>query len=136
MNILDFHVRERGVINLTRRVGTLIQRFGLSSAKMRMALQTYLDITRRYDCVPTFPITTAALKRNACLIQWLRDEGAEFAVHGYVHTDYGQMGLLEQKSHFEMACETFKEYDIPFAGFRCPYFRYNEETWQAAAEQE
>ncbi len=132
--MLAFHIRERGALNLARRAGTLFQRFGLTAGKMVKALGIYLEVTQRHNCTPTFPITTVAMKRNPRVAQWLRDQGAELAVHGYVHADYGILGLQEQMRHIQRACDIFERYRIPFAGFRCPYYRWNDDTWQVAAE--
>lgn len=134
MNILDFHVKERGVADLARRVGTLVNRFGVSSARMDRALERYLEITDGHSCTPTFPVTTVAMKRNPSTVQKLRDRGAELAVHGYVHTDYAALDLDEQKRHQQMATQVFQQHEIPFTGFRCPYYRWNEDTWQVAAD--
>ncbi len=134
MNMLDFHVRERGALDLTRRVGTLFRRFGVSASKMSRALQTFLEVTGRHGCTPTFFATAVPLGRNPDAIQRLRDQGAELAVHGYVHTDYAQLDLAQQKRHLEMACDLFHRNQVPFTGFRCPYYRWNEATWQAHAE--
>ncbi len=134
MSMLSFYVKERGMVNLPRRVGTILHRFGLSEAKMAMALDAYMQVTDRYECTPTFPVTTIALKRSPGTIQRLRDRGAELAVHGYVHTDYGSLDLMVQKRHIQKACDEFERHGIPFSGFRCPYYRWNEDTWQVGAD--
>lgn len=133
MNVVTFHVKERGLINLTHRVGTLFNRFGWTAGKMDTALRVYMDTATRHGCYPTFPVTTVALKRNPAVIQRLRDRGAELAVHGFVHTDYALHSFESQLKHFERAAEVFKQAGISFTGFRCPYYRWNEATWEAAA---
>lgn len=119
---------------MARRVGTIIERFGVTPAKMVRALDTYQDITARHGCTPTFPITTVALERNPRVAQRLNDRGAELAIHGYVHVDYASLSLEEQRRHIQRACRTFERHAVPFVGFRCPYYRWNEATWQVAEE--
>jgi peptidoglycan/xylan/chitin deacetylase (PgdA/CDA1 family) len=131
MNIPKFFYNSRGVGNLLKRIPTLFQRFGFTSDKIEKALTTYVEITRRFGCYPTFPITATTLKRHPRMIQKLQTKGAEFAIHGYVHTDYSQLSGEEQRKHFKKAIRIFEHLGISYQGFRSPYLRWNRETQKA-----
>jgi peptidoglycan/xylan/chitin deacetylase (PgdA/CDA1 family) len=83
--------------------------------------------------VPTFPVTAVVLKRHPKQIKELCQRGIEFAVHGYIHTDYGVLPLEEQAKHFKRAIDTFGSYHIPYTGFRAPFLRTNDQTPQVLA---
>jgi hypothetical protein len=108
-----------------------LSRFSISSAKYETLLRRYSDITRQAGFRPTFPITAVTLKRHPEIIKELCQQGVEFAVHGYIHTDYGILPLVEQEWHFRKAVEIFKDCQVPFAGFRAPFVRLNSDTFQA-----
>lgn len=131
MNIVKHLFNSRGIKNSFSRAVAVSKRFGITSRKIESRLNTYVDITKEFGCMPTFPITAASLKRHPELIRKLRDKGVELAVHGYIHTDYAQLPLEEQIKHFERAIDIFKSCQIPFKGFRCPYLRWNGETLKA-----
>ncbi len=113
------------------RIGTVFGRFGISSKRFERLLYRYATVTRNLDCVPTFPITAVTLKRHPKLIRELYQQGIEFAVHGYIHTDYGVLPLKEQMKHFKKAINVFEWSQLPFTGFRAPFLRINNKTPQA-----
>lgn len=117
-----------------RRVVIILHNFGITSKKIEARLNRYLDITGKYGCVPTFPITAVTLNRHPNLIRNLSRRGAEFAVHGYIHADYGAISFQEQKRHFEKAINIFESCQIPFSGFRAPYLRINPGTLEAVVQ--
>ncbi|MCH7760268.1 polysaccharide deacetylase family protein [candidate division TA06 bacterium] len=114
-----------------KRVPTLFYRFGFTSKKIEKALHTYVEIVQRFGCSPTFPITATTLKRHPKLIQNLQKRGVEFAIHGYVHTDYSQLSEREHREHLQKAVRIFNQCGILFQGFRAPYLRWNGETQKA-----
>jgi peptidoglycan/xylan/chitin deacetylase (PgdA/CDA1 family) len=128
MKITKSFSKTRSLRNLLRRVGTILGRFGVSSRRMGSRLNRYIDITRKGGCVPTFPLTAVTLKRHPALIRKLCGKGVEFAVHGYIHADYGVAPFEEQVRHFKKARDTFSTWQIPFTGFRAPYLRISEQT--------
>lgn len=107
-----------------------MSRFGLSPRKFRRLLTQYCSLTRELECVPTFFLTAVTLKRHPKLIKKLCQYGVEFAIHGYIHTDYGMLSYQEQKKHFNKAIETFNKCEIPFTGFRAPFLRTNDNTFR------
>ncbi len=113
------------------RVRAVLRRFGITSKVIEWRLNRYRDITAKFGCVPTFPLTAVTLKRHPKLIRELSRKGVEFAIHGYIHTDYSSLSLEEQLRHFKKAIDTFKRYQIPFIGFRAPYLRVNNKTPEA-----
>ena len=109
-------------------------RFGLSSNRFHRLLKDYHNITRELECVPTFPITAVVLKRHPRIIRDLCQQGVEFAVHGYVHIDYGVVSQGEQSKHYHDAVDIFNACRVPFTGFRAPFLRVNDHTFQSLCE--
>jgi peptidoglycan/xylan/chitin deacetylase (PgdA/CDA1 family) len=112
----------------------VLARFGISAKRFERLLNQYYVVTRNVGCVPTFPITAVILKRHPKMIRELYKQGVEFAVHGYVHIDYGVPTLGEQVKHFQKAIDTFEECQVPFTGFRAPFLRLNDKTPQAISK--
>ena len=100
----------------------------MTPGKIDAKLNRYVDITEKFDCVPTFPLSAVSLSRHSKLIRKLSDRGVEFAVHGYIHTDYGSLSVQTQIRHFEKAIDVFESCRICFTGFRAPYLRGNGAT--------
>jgi hypothetical protein len=134
MSPIPFLSKARGTRNLVSRIRTVLSRFGISSKKYALLLRRYNTVTRKLGCVPTFPITAITLKRHPELVRELCQQGVEFAVHGYIHTDYGVLPFDEQLKHFKRAINTFEGCQVPFTGFRAPFLRFNSETPQALSK--
>ncbi|OGO23737.1 MAG: hypothetical protein A2144_05170 [Chloroflexi bacterium RBG_16_50_9] len=130
MNV-KFLSKSRGIKNLFLRFLSVPKRFGLTSKKFDKLLNKYSMLADRLGCVPTFAITAVTLKRHPELARELGRRGIEFAIHGYIHTDYGVLPLEEQVKHFKRAIHTFQECRLPFTGFRAPFLRTNGQTPQA-----
>lgn len=125
MHILS---KSRGTKNLISRIISILRRFGVSSRKFDRLLNRYCVLTRELGCVPTFPITAVTLKRHPGLIRELCHQGVEFAVHGYVHIDYGVLSEEEQIEHYQKAINIFNSCQVPFTGFRAPLVHINGRT--------
>jgi len=97
-------------------------------------LELYLSILQKHNIVPTFPITAKVLNRHPAMIKKLADKGADFAVHGYEHTDYAGLTKKTQLRHLEKAIRIFLKHDVPFSGFRSPYLNYNDHTLKALTD--
>lgn len=123
--------KSRGARNLLARIRTVMARFGLSSKRFHRLLKDYQALTRELGCVPTFPITAVVLQRHPRIIRDLHDQGVEFAVHGYVHIDYGVIPEAEQSTHYQNAVDIFQACRVPFTGFRAPFLRVNDRTFPA-----
>jgi len=131
MSLTNFLSKSRGPGNLVARIRSILSRFSVSSAKYEDLLRRYSDITRQAGLKPTLPITAVTLKRHPGLIRELCQQGVEFAVHGYIHTDYNVLSMTEQKRHYKKAVDIFKDCQIPFTGFRAPFIRVNDNTLRA-----
>ena len=116
---------------MVSRIRAIFRNFGLTSVKFEHLLKTYSTLARELDCVPTFAITAVILKRYPRPIKELHEQGVEFAIHGYIHTDYRVVKLDEQIQHFNKAINIFDDCQIPFTGFRAPFLRINGKTPQA-----
>ena len=125
---LTFLSKSRGIRNIFSRIFTVASRFGFSPRRFENRLMKYVEITRKANYFPTFAITAKILARHPEYIKELSRKGVEFAVHGYVHIDYQVLSAVEKKKHIEMAMDIFKEYGIPFEGFRAPFLRVNKNT--------
>jgi peptidoglycan/xylan/chitin deacetylase (PgdA/CDA1 family) len=131
MTLREMPFSSRGVRNLLSRVRAIFSRFGMTPGKIDAKLNRYVDITEKFDCVPTFPLTAVSLSRHPKLIRKLSDRGVEFAVHGYIHTDYRSLPVETQTRHFEKAIDVFESCQICYTGFRAPYLRGNGATIEA-----
>ena len=120
--------KSRGSKNLLLRIFTVLCRFGITARKFQHSLERYAAITGSHDSVPTFAITAVILKRHPELIRELHNQGVEFAVHGYIHTDYRLVSLDQQVQHFNKAIRIFESAKVPFTGFRAPFLRINGKT--------
>jgi len=123
--------KSRGTRNLLRRIGTVLCRFGMTANRFERTLNRYNAVTSELGCVPTLPITAKILERHPGIIRELSSQGVEFAVHGYIHIDYGVLPLQEQVRHFKKAIHSFESCHVPFTGFRAPFLRINNETVEA-----
>ena len=128
MSIIRLFSRSRGKRNLLRRTVTILQRFGITARSFQQRLERFYQVTANLGCVPTFAITAVTLRRHPAPIRELHRRGVEFAVHGYIHTDYKTLPTEDQTSHFKKAIQTFQGCDVPYAGFRAPFLRANGHT--------
>jgi len=131
MNLLSYLMKSRGPVNAARRLSVIGRRFGLSSARMDRALQDFSKIGQQYGCTPTLAVTAVLLERYPKVFQRLQ-ETVELAVHGYVHTDYSRLDDAAQAEHMERALKAFGGLGLSPEGFRCPYLRWNEESFHVA----
>jgi hypothetical protein len=134
-NPLTLAAGAKGRLALTKRIGAISRRYGLTPAKMDRALAQFARVLQQFDCGATFPITAIALKRNGRAIQAYQEHGIEFAVHGYIHVDHTQLSFEEQVTHLSQARKVFDARGIHVHGFRCPYLRWDQNTLQALDQQ-
>jgi peptidoglycan/xylan/chitin deacetylase (PgdA/CDA1 family) len=128
MQNTKIYLKHRNFFILLTRLLTIVKHYGFSDKKFERVVKFYINLLKKYDIKATFPITADLLMKNDHMINYLLDDHVEFAVHGYNHIDYSQLSHNEQRAHFDMAVRVFKRSFIKFAGFRCPYLRYNDDT--------
>jgi peptidoglycan/xylan/chitin deacetylase (PgdA/CDA1 family) len=126
MNLVTYSIRTKGAHNFVRRLGTVFTRFGFSERKIRHALYSILDTLQKYNGAPTFFIPAVVLNRHPALISEIARDGAEIGIHGYVHNDYRTLSEGEQYKQTERAISVFQHLQVPFQGFRNPYFCWND----------
>lgn len=131
MNPLSVAFKGKGLKQLTRRVQAITSRYGLTSRKMSRALDHYLSILDSYNCSATFPVTASAVQRSKGVIEAVKNNRVEFAIHGYCHVDHSLLPGAKQHQDLTLSRRLFAERNIPANGFRCPYLRANEETFEA-----
>ncbi|MGA1869147.1 MAG: polysaccharide deacetylase family protein [bacterium] len=118
--------KTKGFPGAFSRLGQIINRFGVTSKKIDNCLDTFINITDEFGYNPTLCATAILLDSHSEVLQKLNQRNAEVAIHGYIHTDYTTLSEEEINDHFKKSKELFKNYSIPFSGFRFPYLSYNE----------
>jgi peptidoglycan/xylan/chitin deacetylase (PgdA/CDA1 family) len=134
-NLIVTAVKGKGPRSLSRRIRAITRSYDLASSKMDRSLQLYAQTLRQFDCGASFPITAISLKRNSRTIARYLDQNIEFAVHGYIHTDYSQLSTENQLTHLQRARKIFANTSISALGFRCPYLRWSDDTLAAVRQQ-
>ena len=124
----------KGASNLARRARAIGARYGIGPRRMERRLGAVLDITDRFDCGATLPVTAAAVERNPRVIERYAELGIEFAVHGYYHVDHAGLAPADQVSQLGHARRILQDHGVPAVGFRAPYLRWNEATIDALRE--
>lgn len=132
MNLVAYLMESRGVVNAAQRLPKIALRFGVTAARMERALLDYTDIAREYSATPTLFVTGNLLERYPQTFRRVADSGAEFGVHGYVHTDYARLPLERQSHDLERTLSSFRRLGITATGFRAPYLRWNSDSVSAA----
>lgn len=94
----------------------------------------YTCMARAYSATPTLFVTGNLLERYPLTFRRLASAGAEFGVHGYVHTDYARLSRDRQKTDLTRALAAFERLGIPAGGFRSPYLRWNADSVAVARE--
>ncbi|MFB3903765.1 MAG: polysaccharide deacetylase family protein [Acidobacteriota bacterium] len=131
MNPVAIAIRAKGGLGSVRRARQIAREYGNSGARMAACLAQFARLLADFACSATFPITSVVLARNPALIQHYQDQGIEFAVHGYRHTDYSRMTFNTQVEQLTRAREVFSRFRIEANGFRSPYLRHTLETRSA-----
>ena len=134
MNIVSYLMESRGIMNAAQRLPTIAVRFGISAGKMERALLNYTLIAREYGATPTLFVTGNLVERYPESFRKISDAGAEFGLHGYVHTDYAQLPFERQKEDLGRTLASFQRIGIHAAGFRGPYLRWNADSVAAARQ--
>ena len=119
-------IKTKGVLNTIKRTGNIIKRYSFDG--LANSLAEMINVIEEYDARVTLPITALTLKRNMDLIKKVDSKSIEWAMHGYVHTDYTKIDANTIEKHIEKGKKIFKEANIEMVGFRAPYLRVNQTT--------
>jgi peptidoglycan/xylan/chitin deacetylase (PgdA/CDA1 family) len=128
-------MKGKGQKTFFRRVGSILERYGITAHRYDQALSQLIQTLARYDCRGTFPITAAVLQRHARQIRQHQEQGTEFAVHGYYHVDHSELDLGKQREFLARSKRITGKHGIRITGFRCPYLRWNQDTLTALQEE-
>lgn len=131
MKIFNFYLKHRKLSILRSRLLIILKRYGLTGNKIQKCIQAFNNIAASYNVQVTLPITANVLKKNTKKINDIDRSNIELAIHGYNHIDYSQLSYDQQLDHFDSAIDIFTNSNIDFNGFRCPYLRYNDDTFKA-----
>jgi len=134
MNILKFVLGSRGPINMVRRTGQILARFGHNPERMGGRFERFMDVLDEFDCSPTFPITALPMSRNPRFAHRLVERGAELSVHAWSHIDLTSLDYEGQGTHMGRAIQLFRDHSVPFTGFRAPYLHWNEDTMRVVED--
>lgn len=134
MKILKFVLGSRGPVNMARRTGQILARFGNGPERMGGRFERFMDVLDAHDVRPTFPITALPMSRNPRFAHRLIERGAELAVHAWTHVDLAALDYDEQRRHMGLAIELFRDHAVPFTGFRAPYLHWNEDTMRVVED--
>ena len=134
MKILKFVLGSRGPINMARRTGQILSRFGHGPERMGGRFERFMDVLDEFDCSPTFPITALPMSRNPRFAHRLVERGAELAVHAWSHIDLASLDVEGQGMHMGKAIQLFRDHSVPFTGFRAPYLHWNEDTMRVVED--
>ena len=93
----------------------------MSETKMQKNMKDYANTLRKYDAVGTIPVPAITLSRNREFIQSIDQSIIEWAMHGYIHTDYKKLDAEEFNLHIKNGVKIFKENGLYLYGFRAPY---------------
>jgi peptidoglycan/xylan/chitin deacetylase (PgdA/CDA1 family) len=135
MNPISVAFQGKGPFKLAQRAVNITKSYGLTPGKIEQALKRFAVILDQFGCSATFPITSVALGRNPRLIRRYQEQGIEFAIHGYRHSDHCHLSQMEQLNQLEMAVQLFERVGIQARGFRGPYLHANHDTLLALRRQ-
>jgi peptidoglycan/xylan/chitin deacetylase (PgdA/CDA1 family) len=128
-------LKGKGALLLSQRTAGIARSYGLSSAKMDLALQKFVAVLHHFRCSATFPVVSVVLGRNAQVIKRYQEKGMEFALHGYRHIDHCTLSREEQLAEMAAALHLFNRIGITAKGFRGPYLHANDDTLMILQEQ-
>ena len=131
MRALATATRGKGTRGLLKRLRSIAAHYGWSSRKILEGLEHFSEVLQLYGCSATFPVPASTLARSNGTFDRFREQGIEFAVHGYLHVDHTRLTRQTRMEHLELARRLFSEKHIAARGFRAPYLRWNEETMEA-----
>jgi len=112
-------------IQILKRLGTIVQRYGLGKSRFSKTLNEFIDLVLKYQIKPTFPVTATVMARHPVLFRNAVKRGVELAVHGYRHIDYSHAEDSVFEKHYQLASSFFRESELINFGHRFPYLRRN-----------
>lgn len=125
---LQHWLGRRNLSYMSGRLVALLRRYGVTARKAEHRVRDCVQLLAQYGCAPTFPTPGRVVDRNPEFCRDVQAMGAELAVHGYDHVDFSSLSHQEAHAQFERAAQAFVSNGIQFAGFRCPYLSYSDET--------
>lgn len=125
--ILTHLLRSKGLWHLPRRLFSLTRRLGITTARFETSLDAIAAVLAHHQVAAAFPTTAAALERHPAPLQRLAARGIELAIHSYHHIDLSLQPPAAQRDQLLRARRAFEQCQIPVAGFRAPYLRWNND---------
>lgn len=118
--------RERGPEFVFRRGASVLERYGLLTAKVARAVAACVGALAQLDAAPTLATPGVIVEKNPGFVRQVQAAGAEIAVHGYQHLELVNLSPIEAEHQILRAVETFERHGIKARGFRAPYLRCSD----------
>jgi len=131
MKVFGLHTTHQRFFDLILRFLKILNRYGLFRNRAIPRLEEYIRILRKYQIVPTLPIPAGVLDRHSHVIEKYSNDGIEFAIHGYQHTDYSMLSEEELLQHLGNSIALFEKNHVTFSGFKFPYLKFDKKCVDA-----
>lgn len=119
--------RERGPGFVFKRGASVLERYGLLTARVGRAVAACVAALAQLDAAPTLATPGIIFEKNPGFVRQLQAAGAEIAVHGYQHLELNNLSPGEAERQILRAVETFERHGIKAKGFRAPYLRCSDQ---------
>lgn len=117
-------LKTKGLVNTLRRISMIYTRYPFGG--FLKSINDLLEVLEDNEAKATFPITAITLERNIDLIKGIKSNSIEWAMHGYIHTDYTKLEENVTLAHLKIGKKIFKKANIDVIGFRAPYLSINK----------
>lgn len=109
----------------------ILRRFGFTSAKSKRALEQFVSIASKHECIPSLFVTGDLLDHNRRYFQELAERNVSIGLHGHHHVDHALLTESIQRKEIRKALDKFRHAQITIRGFRSPYLRFSKKTLRA-----
>lgn len=132
MKYLSHVLETKGLLHSFERSAQILRRY--TFGRRRFAeMMSHLQRHSWSDVRVTFCITASLLESHKEFLRSFKENGHEYAAHGFFHTNMKKKSREEQFEIVRRSYEIFNDSGMPVHGFRCPYLSYNTNTIEALA---
>jgi len=123
--------KPRNLISKFQRGFSILNHYGINANRMKRKLDLYISILVKFGCKGSFPVTIILMDRYSYIIKYLVEMKMEIEIHGYRHIDLTSLSQKDQSIFIEKAKQAYFDYGLFLLGFRCPYLRWNLDTFES-----